>query len=128
MQKAQWSLMLCLLLAATTHAQTNVYKCVDGPHPVYQQTPCQGRAEWRWEVPVEQSLSRGVEAKAAGPVTSKPRAVRPSGARAALISIRSDPAACDRARQQREKALAKRTRLDFVQRRQLDDAVYDACR
>ncbi|ACF52033.1 hypothetical protein [Stenotrophomonas maltophilia] len=127
MQKAQWSLMLCLLLAATTHAQTNVYKCADGPHPVYQQTPCQGRAEWRWEVPVEQSLSRGVEAKAA-PVTSKPRAVRPSAARAALISIRSDPAACDRARQQREKALAKRTRLDFVQRRQLDDAVYDACR
>ncbi|MBA0395091.1 hypothetical protein D7U98_06685 [Stenotrophomonas maltophilia] len=128
MPRVRCSPLLCLLLAAAVNAQTNVYKCVDGPHPVYQQTPCQGRAEWRWEVPVEQSSSRGVEAKAAGPVTSKPRAVRPSGARAALISIRRDPAACDRARQQREKALAKRTRLDFVQRRQLDDAVYDACR
>ena len=128
MSIARWSPLLCLLLATTAHAQTNVYKCVDGPHPVYQQTPCQGRAEWRWEVPVDQSLSRGVETRVADSVTPKPRVVRRSGARAALISIRSDPAACERARQQREKALARNTRLDFVQRRQLDDAVYDACR
>lgn len=128
MSIARWSPLLCLLLATTAHAQTNVYKCVGGPHPVYQQTPCQGRAEWRWEVPVDQSLSRGVETRVADSVTPKPRVVRRSGGRAALISIRSDPAACDRARQQREKALARNTRLDFVQRRQMDDAVYDACR
>lgn len=46
MSHAFWSLWVCLLLTTAAHARTNVYKCVDGPHPVYQQTPCQGRAEW----------------------------------------------------------------------------------
>ncbi|HEL7735133.1 TPA: hypothetical protein UL585_003005, partial [Stenotrophomonas maltophilia] len=47
---------------------------------------------------------------------------------AALIPISTDPRACERARQRRGEVLAKVKRLDFVQRRQLDDAVYDACR
>jgi len=55
--------------------------------------------------------------------------VQQGRARAALIPISTDPTACERARQQRGKVLAKaKQRLDFVQRRQLDDAVYDACR
>ncbi|OMP39682.1 hypothetical protein BMR86_11385 [Stenotrophomonas sp. KAs 5-3] len=57
MPRMRCSPLLCLMLVTAVHAQTNVYKCVDGPHPVYQQTPCQGHAEWRWEVPEEQSLS-----------------------------------------------------------------------
>lgn len=130
MPATRWSLLLCLLLPMAAPAQTNVYKCVDGPHPVYQQTPCQGRAAWRWDVPAEQSLSRGAVVPAVTP--SKPsrrprrprRAVRAQGA---LITISTDAAACERVRRQRGQALLKRRRLDFVQRRQLDDAVYDAC-
>jgi len=45
-----------------------------------------------------------------------------------LITISSDAVACQRARRQREQALLKRRRTDFVQRRQWDDAVHDACR
>jgi hypothetical protein len=92
-------LLLCLLLPMAAPAQTNVYKCVDGPHPVYQQTPCQGRAAWRWEVPAEQSLSRGARSR------SRHRSVRPPAAcvraQGALITISTDAAACERARQQR---------------------------
>ena len=128
MGNARWSPLLCLLLAAAGHAQSNVYKCVDGPHPVYQQMPCQGRAEWRWEVPREESLARGPASPTAGRAAGRPRTPRPGRARGALIPLSADPAACTRARQQRGKRLAKAKRLDFVQRRQLDDAVYDACR
>ncbi|MBH1628673.1 hypothetical protein I5U62_17260 [Stenotrophomonas maltophilia] len=128
MPAPRWSLMLCLLLPMAAPAQTLVYKCVDGPHPVYQQTPCQGRAAWRWDVPAEQSLSRG----AAAPVVPAPKASarprRAPRARGALITISSDAVACPRARRQREQALLKRRRTDFVQRRQWDDAVHDACR
>lgn len=128
MLNAYWSPLLCLLLAAGAHAQTNVYKCVDGPHPVYQQTPCQGHAEWRWEVPAEPASTGSTMAKAASPASSRPRVVRQARARAALISISADPAACEHARQQRAKVLANGKRMDFVQRRQLDDAVHEACR
>ncbi|MBA0448256.1 hypothetical protein [Stenotrophomonas maltophilia] len=123
--------LLCLLLSLAAHAQTNVYKCVDGPHPVYQQTPCQGHAEWRWEVPVEPPLSRRPQPRtesATRAASTRPRAVQSGRGRAALIPISTDPAACERARTQRTKMLARAKRLDLVQRRQLDDAVYDACR
>ena len=72
MSHAFWSLWVCLLLTTAAHARTNVYKCVDGPHPVYQQTPCQGRAEWRWEVPPEPPSTGATMAKPA----SWPQAVR----------------------------------------------------
>ena len=121
-------LLVCLLLSAAVGAQTHVYKCVDGAYPVYQQTPCQGRAEWRWDVPAEQSLSRGPVPATSTAAPARRRASRPGRARAALIPISADPAACERARQQRGKALARARRLDFVQRRELDDAVHDACR
>jgi hypothetical protein len=76
----RWSLLLCLLLPMAAPAQTNVYKCVDGPHPVYQQTPCQGRAAWRWEVPAEQSLSRGAAAPGPAPKPSaRPRRAAGAG-------------------------------------------------
>lgn len=128
MSIAFWSPLLCLLLATVAHAQTNVYKCVDGPHPVYQQTPCHGHAEWRWEVPAEPLSTGGTAAKAVNPAPSRPRVVQQGRARAALISISADPAACERARQQRGKVLANGKRMDFVRRRQLDDAVHEACR
>ncbi|PZT04094.1 hypothetical protein A7X87_11860 [Stenotrophomonas maltophilia] len=127
MPAMRWSLMLCLLLPMAAPAQTHVYKCVDGPHPVYQQTPCQGRAAWRWDVPAEQSLSRGAVAPAASTPKPSPRPRRAARAHGALITISTDAAACERARRDREQALLKRRGLDFVQRRQLDDAVYGAC-
>ncbi|HIE1098800.1 hypothetical protein [Stenotrophomonas maltophilia] len=128
MLNAQAILLLVLSSAVTAQAQTNVYKCVDGPHPVYQQTPCQGRAAWRWEVPMEQSRSRGAAPPAADAPKPSRRSRRSASAKGALITLSADPAACERARRQRQTALAKGRRLDFVQRRQLDDAVYDACR
>ncbi|WP_295575710.1 hypothetical protein [Stenotrophomonas maltophilia] len=121
-------LLLALSSAVTAQAQTNVYKCVDGPHPVYQQTPCQGRAAWRWEVPREQSLSRGAAVPAVEAPKPPGRTRRGARAQGALITLSTDPAACARARRQRQAKLAQGRRLDFVQRRQLDDAVYDACR
>lgn len=42
MPRMRCSPLLCLMLVTAVHAQTNVYKCVDGPHPVYQQTPMPG--------------------------------------------------------------------------------------
>lgn len=131
MSRVRCSPLLGLLLATAVHAQTNVYKCVDGPHPVYQQTPCQGRAEWRWEVPEEQSLSRGPvprTTRSGNALRTSPRTARSGRAQAALIPISTDPGACERARQHRGSVLARTKRLDFLQRRQLDDAVYDACR
>ncbi|HEL3783851.1 TPA: hypothetical protein UM046_001610 [Stenotrophomonas maltophilia] len=127
MPTMRWSLMLYLLLPMAVAAQTHVYKCVDGPHPVYQQTPCQGRAAWRWDVPAEQSLSRGAVVPAVTPSKPSRRQRRVARAQGALITISTDAAACERARRKREQALLKRRRLDFVQRRQLDDAVYGAC-
>ncbi|AWH29446.1 MULTISPECIES: hypothetical protein [unclassified Stenotrophomonas maltophilia group] len=111
--------VLALLLAVPVQAQTNVYKCVDGPHPVYQQTPCQGRAEWKWQVPADtSSASPTVPAAAA-----RPRKRHAGAARAVLIPIERDPAGCSRARQRRAEAL----RPDYLQQRQLDDAVRAAC-
>lgn len=112
--------VLALLLAVPVQAQTNVYKCVDGPHPVYQQTPCQGRAEWKWQVPADKSPARPTVPAAA----ARPRKRRAGTARAVLIPIERDPAGCSRARQRRADAL----RPDYLQQRQLDDAVRAACR
>lgn len=129
MKMPMWGVLPGLLWAAVAAAQTNVYKCTDGEHPVYQQTPCQGQAEWRWEVPAVESKARGPLPAAVRPArrgaTRTPRRARAQGA---LISITADPQACERARQQQVKTLAKPRRLDYLQRRQLDDAVRDACR
>ncbi|RXK65460.1 DUF4124 domain-containing protein [Stenotrophomonas sp. MA5] len=126
-----WGL-LAMLLATSAAAQTQVYKCTDGGRALYQQTPCQGQAEWRWEVPAEQSLPRGsapLTAEATRTGTGGRRAVRRSGgAQGASIPISADAAACARARRLRTEALARTRRADFVQRRQWDDAVFEACR
>ncbi|WP_447935029.1 hypothetical protein [Stenotrophomonas lactitubi] len=129
MKMPMWGVLPGLLWAAVAAAQTNVYKCTDGEHPVYQQTPCQGQAEWRWEVPAVESKARGPLPAAVQPArrgaTRTPRRGRAQGV---LISITADPQACERARQQQVKTLAKPRRLDYLQRRQLDDAVREACR
>ncbi|MNM55937.1 hypothetical protein D3C81_670890 [compost metagenome] len=129
MKMTIWGVLPGLLWAAVAAAQTNVYKCTDGEHPVYQQTPCQGQAEWRWDVPAVESKARGLLPAVGQPArrgaTRTPRRGRAQGA---LISITADPQACERARQQQVKTLAKPRRLDYLQRRQLDDAVRDACR
>ena len=129
MKMPGWGVLPALLLAAVATAQTNVYKCTGGEHPVYQQTPCQGRAEWRWEVPSVESKARGPLPSAVPPARSATtRTPRRGRAQGALISITADPQACDRARQQQVRTLAKPRRLDYLQRRQLDDAVREACR
>lgn len=129
MKMPRWGVLPGLLWAAVAAAQTNVYKCTDGEHPVYQQTPCEGRAEWRWEVPAMESKARGPTPSVIRPARSAAtRTPRRGRAQGALISITADPQACDRARQQQVKTLAKPRRLDYLQRRQLDDAVREACR
>lgn len=121
------------LLAGAALAQTHVYKCVEGPHPVYQQTPCQGRAEWRWDVPAEAARARGsVEAtparaaragRAAGTIPRR-RGGRAAGA---LIPLVRDPAGCEQARRAKARRMTQAGRLDYLQRRQLDDALHLAC-
>lgn len=129
MKMPMWGVLSGLLLAAVAAAQTNVYKCTDGEHPVYQQTPCQGRAEWRWEVPAVESKARGPLPASVQPARSGARPTPRRGrAQGGVISITADPQACERARQQQVKTLAKPRRLDYLQRRQLDDAVREACR
>lgn len=133
MCRPRWSLLPALLLGASAMAQTNVYKCLQEAQVVYQQTPCQGRAEWRWEVPAEASRARA----AAPPErarASAPRAPRAPAARArrraqgAWIPLVADPVGCERARRRQITALARPRRLDYLQRRQLDDAVRMACK
>lgn len=120
------------LLAGSALAQTHVYKCVDGPHPVYQQTPCQGRAEWRWDVPADASQSRGVAAaepeRQQGPgKAGAQRRGRTGRAQGALITVARDPAGCEQARREQTRVLSRTRRLDYQQRRQLDDALRLAC-
>lgn len=118
-----------LLLALPAMAQTNVYKCTEGAHPVYQQTPCQGRAEWRWEVPAEDAAARAAPSAAAAPAPPRtPRRPARGHAQGAMIPLAADPAGCERARRRQVTALAGTRRLDYLQRRQLDDAVRAACR
>lgn len=122
-----------LLLAGTALAQTHVYKCVDGPHPVYQQTPCQGRAEWRWDVPAEAVQARGkgeskpVRPAQAGRAAGTVRRGRRGSAKGALITLARDPAGCEQARREQARKMARARRLDYQQRRQLDDALRLAC-
>ncbi len=121
------------LLAGAALAQTHVYKCVDGPHPVYQQTPCQGRAEWRWDVPAEAAQARGKgESKPARPAQagapkSNVRRGRRGQAEGALITLARDPAGCEQARREQARKMTRARRLDYQQRRQLDDALRLAC-
>ncbi|PTS74197.1 hypothetical protein DBR33_21515 [Stenotrophomonas sp. HMWF022] len=129
MKMPMWGVLPGVLLAVVAAAQTNVYKCTDGEHPVYQQMPCQGQAEWRWEVPAVESKARGPLPAAVQPARrGAKRTPRRGRAQGVLISITADPQACERARQQQVKTLAKPRRLDYLQRRQLDDAVREACR
>ncbi|QKW56536.1 hypothetical protein HUT07_07895 [Stenotrophomonas sp. NA06056] len=129
MKMPRWGMLPGLLWAAAAAAQTNVYKCTDGEHPVYQQTPCQGQAAWRWEVPAVESKARGPLPAAPSPARSgTPRTSWRGRAQGALIPIIADPQGCERARQRQVTALAKPRRLDYLQRRQLDDAVREACR
>ena len=121
------------LLAGAALAQTHVYKCVDGPHPVYQQTPCQGRAEWRWDVPAETAQARGKgESKPARPAQAgrapaNVRRGRRARAEGALITLARDPAGCEQVRREQARKMTRARRLDYQQRRQLDDALRLAC-
>jgi len=121
------------LLAGAALAQTHVYKCVDGPHPVYQQTPCQGRAEWRWDVPPEAAQARGkAESKPARPAQAgraqnSVRRGRRARAEGALITLARDPAGCEQARREQARKMTRARRMDYQQRRQLDDALRLAC-
>ena len=112
--------VFALLLAVPVQAQTNVYKCIDGPHVVYQQTPCQGRAEWKWQVPAETSSAR----PAAPAASARPLKRRAGAAQAVHIPLERDPVGCSRARQRQGDAV----RADYLQQRRLQDDVRAACR
>ncbi|AWH37463.1 hypothetical protein C1929_12210 [Stenotrophomonas sp. ZAC14D1_NAIMI4_6] len=136
MQRTLWGMIVGWLLAGAVQAQTHVYKCVDGPHPVYQQTPCQGRAEWRWDVPAEAAQPRGSGEVAPSRVARPTQPGRASGrttrgrsgrSEGALITLERDPAGCQQARREQARKMTRARRLDYQQRRQLDDALRLAC-
>lgn len=122
MSRVMAGAVLALLLALPVQAQTNVYKCIDGPHAVYQQTPCQGQAEWKWHVPAETSLAR--PARPAAPTAARPHKRRSGAAQAVHIPLERDPVGCSRARQRQADAV----QADYLQQRRLQDAVRAACR
>ena len=100
---------------------------------IYQQTPCQGRAEWRWDVPAEAAQGRGkgeskpVRPAQAGRAPANVRRGRRARAEGALITLARDPAGCEQARREQARKMTRARRLDYQQRRQLDDALRLAC-
>ncbi|KAF1016787.1 MAG: hypothetical protein GAK31_00045 [Stenotrophomonas maltophilia] len=136
--KVRWMGAALWLMMLESSAQSRVYKCVDGAAAVYQQMPCPGQAEWRWEIPAEPPRPKVKTA----PVPARPPAYRRSprtalhrslpeaaaGVRGAVIGWAREPRRCDEARRWRAQQLGSSTRLDYLQQRQLDDAVHAACR
>ena len=135
-------LLACVLIAlgSSTWGSDPVYKCRDHAGQAhYQASPCPAtqHTEWRREYPDKPSAqtdTRPIAARVAEqphPTVSRRADRRPrrgAAAQGAVISLYRDPAACERARQARERAHARLgLRRDFATSRRLDDRVHDAC-
>ena len=135
-------LLACVLIAlgSSTWGSDPVYKCRDHAGQAhYQASPCPTtqHTEWRREYPDKPSAqtdTRPIAARVAEqphPTVSRRADRRPrrgAAAQGAVISLYRDPAACERARQARERAHARLgLRRDFATSRRLDDRVHDAC-
>ena len=136
-------LLACVLIAlgSSTWGSDPVYKCRDHAGQAhYQASPCPAtqHTEWRREYPDKPSAltdTRPIAASVAEqphPTVSRRADSRPprtASAQGAVISLYRDPAACERARQARDRAHARLgLRRDFATSRRLDDRVHDACR
>lgn len=136
-------LLACVLIAlgSSTWGSGLVYKCRDHAGQAhYQASPCPAtqHTEWRREYPDKPSAltdTRPIAARVAEqphPTVSRRADRRPrrgAAAQGAVISLYRDPAACERARQARDRAHARLgLRRDFATSRRLDDRVHDACR
>ena len=136
-------LLACVLIAlgSSTWGSDPVYKCRDHAGQAhYQASPCPAtqHTEWRREYPDKPSAltdTRPIAARVAEqphPTVSRRADHRPcrgAAAQGAVISLYRDPAACERARQARDRAHARLgLRRDFATSRRLDDRVHDACR
>ena len=136
-------LLACVLIAlgSSTWGSGLVYKCRDHAGQArYQASPCPTtqHTEWRREYPDKPSAltdTRPIAASVAEqphPTVSRRADHRPrrgAAAQGAVISLYRDPAACERARQARDRAHARLgLRRDFATSRRLDDRVHDACR
>ena len=136
-------LLACVLIAlgSSTWGSDPVYKCRDHAGQAhYQASPCPAtqHTEWRREYPDKPSAltdTRPIAARVAEqphPTVSRRADRRPrrgAAAQGAVISLYRDPAACERARQARDRAHARLgLRRDFATSRRLDDRVHDACR
>ena len=136
-------LLACVLIAlgSSTWGSGLVYKCRDHAGQAhYQASPCPAtqHTEWRREYPDKPSAltdTRPIAASVAEqphPTVSRSADHRPrrgAAAQGAVISLYRDPAACERARQARDRAHARLgLRRDFATSRRLDDRVHDACR
>jgi hypothetical protein len=135
-------LLACVLIAlgSSTWGSDPVYKCRDHAGQAhYQASPCPTtqHTEWRREYPDKPSAQTDA-GPIAPPTSAKPRTTvsrradrrprRGAAAQGAVISLYRDPAACERARQARERAHARLgLRRDFATSRRLDDRVHDAC-
>ena len=136
-------LLACVLIAlgSSTWGSDPVYKCRDHAGQAhYQASPCPAtqHTEWRREYPDKPSAQTDTHLIAARvaeqphPTVSRRADHRPrrgAAAQGAVISLYRDPAACERARQARDRAHARLgLRRDFATSRRLDDRVHDACR
>ena len=136
-------LLACVLIAlgSSTWGSDPVYKCRDHAGQAHYQAspwPTTQHTEWRREYPDKPSAltdTRPIAASVAEqphPTVSRRADHRPrrgAAAQGAVISLYRDPAACERARQARDRAHARLgLRRDFATSRRLDDRVHDACR
>lgn len=105
-----------------------VQRCGSGATMRYQDTPCAaGEPAAPWTAP-------DTHAPAARPPVVRPPPVRRKAprsvpGRSVLIPLQADPQACSRAQRARKNALQRRSRREsYVEQRQWDDRLRDACR
>ncbi|WP_152983456.1 hypothetical protein [Stenotrophomonas chelatiphaga] len=105
-----------------------VHRCGSGATVRYQDAPCAaGEPTVQWAAP-------DTNAPATRPPAVRPPAVRRKAprsvpGRSVLIPLQADPQACSRAQSARKNALQRRSRREsYVEQRQWDDRLRDACR
>lgn len=105
-----------------------VQRCGSGATVRYQDTPCAaGEPAAQWTAPDTHAPAARPPAVRPPPVRHK--APRPVPGRLVLIPLQADPQACSRAQRARKNALQRRSRREsYVEQRQWDDRLREACR
>lgn len=133
------------VFAGATGMAQSLYKCTDPQgHNSYQSESCSGHQQQAWtrDMPVASPSSRSlpvaaeaISAKRKTPASLN-RTVRSGGRKSsrpgnggAVISLHSDPAACEKAKERRRKTYEKAgLKRNFETSRKMDDLVHQACR